>query len=155
MKPVLFTSNKPLERAENIKAVYDAWEDGKVFIRTEPGRHMPGLSSDEYALRVCDEFIGESPGKAVMIGHGIAGSKTYGDADPELTYTADGFKRSDTKESVMSGALERAAGEDVGDYAISQGTVAAGNNYTISYSVSMMGVTKTIKLHRSNDISFG
>ena len=63
-----------------------------------------------------------------------AKSKTYGDTDPELTYTADGFKRTDTKDSVMSGALERASGEDFGDYAISQGTVSAGDNYTISYT---------------------
>ena len=60
-------------------------------------------------------------------------SKTYGDNDPELTYTVSGFKNGDT-ESVMTGELAREAGEDAGKYAISQGTLSAGNNYTMSYT---------------------
>src|SRR5204863_414657 len=60
-----------------------------------------------------------------------AKSKTYGDADPGLTYqitsgslvTGDGF----------TGALSRAAGEDVGSYAIGQSTLALSGNYTLVY----------------------
>jgi filamentous hemagglutinin family protein len=61
-------------------------------------------------------------------------SKTYGAADPTLTYTATGFVGGDTTAS-MSGALSRAAGETVagGPYAISQGTLA-NSNYSISYT---------------------
>lgn len=75
---VLFTSNNALNRAENIKAVYDAYDGEKVFIRTNPWKHDPELSSAKYSLRVTDEFITESPGKAIMIAHGISGGKTYG-----------------------------------------------------------------------------
>ena len=60
-------------------------------------------------------------------------SKTYGDTDPELTYTVTGLKNGDT-ESVMSGEQARKAGESIGSYAISQGTLSAGNNYTMSYT---------------------
>ncbi len=59
-------------------------------------------------------------------------SKTYGDADPALTYTAEGFQGSDTA-AIMTGALSRAEGENAGTYAITQGTLSAGANYTISY----------------------
>lgn len=75
---VLFTSNRPLYRAENIKAVYDAYDGRKEFIQTDPWRRDDRLSSHKYAIRVCDEFISASPGKAVMIGHAISGGKTYG-----------------------------------------------------------------------------
>lgn len=59
-----------------------------------------------------------------------AKSKTYGDADPEFTYTSDGLISPDA----ISGLLSRAAGENVGTYAITQGTLTAGGNYSITYT---------------------
>lgn len=70
-------------------------------------------------------------------------TKIYGAADPELTYTVTGLKYEDTKESVLSGALARATGEQVGVYAINQGSLTAGNNYTISYTGANLTITKT------------
>ena len=75
---VLFTSNRPFDRAENIKAVFDAYDGPKEFIPVSPWHKCPELVSRKYALRVTDEFIGLSPGKAIMIGHGISGGKTFG-----------------------------------------------------------------------------
>ena len=57
-------------------------------------------------------------------------SKTYGLGDPALTYTQSGLVGSDP----INGALTRVAGEDVGAYAIEQGTLSAGANYTIAYN---------------------
>ena len=58
-------------------------------------------------------------------------SKTYGAADPALTYTY-------TPELVagdsFSGALIREIGEDADTYAILQGTLALGDNYAITYT---------------------
>ncbi|MBO7416398.1 MAG: hypothetical protein J6U22_07465, partial [Bacteroidaceae bacterium] len=54
--------------------------------------------------------------------------KVYGDADPELTYTSVGLLEGDS----FSGALSRAEGNGVGTYAIAQGTLTAGDNYSIS-----------------------
>lgn len=61
-----------------------------------------------------------------------AKSKTYGETDPELTYTVSGLKNSDKAETVLTGALSRASGENVGEYAITAGTLAASNNYTLT-----------------------
>ncbi|MFT0892709.1 beta strand repeat-containing protein [Pseudochelatococcus sp. G4_1912] len=58
-------------------------------------------------------------------------SKVYGGADPTLSYAASGLVNGDT-DSVMTGALDRVAGNDVGTYAINQGTLSAGGNYTIN-----------------------
>src|SRR5205085_1088015 len=59
-------------------------------------------------------------------------SKTYGDADPALTYqiTTGSLVFSDA----FTGSLTRAAGEDVGAYAIGQGTVALSSNYDLHYA---------------------
>src|SRR5439155_96264 len=58
-------------------------------------------------------------------------SKTYGDADPTLTYqiTSGSLAFIDA----FTGALSRAAGENVGSYAIQQGTLALSTNYTLAY----------------------
>jgi hypothetical protein len=71
-------------------------------------------------------------------------SKTYGDSDPSLTYTYGTLQNGDGA-GVFSGALSRAAGETVagGPYAIGQGTLSAGSNYSISYT----GANLTINPH--------
>ena len=60
-----------------------------------------------------------------------AKSKNYGDADPALTYqiTSGGLQFSDS----FTGNLSRTAGENVGTYAINQGTLSTGSNYTVTY----------------------
>ncbi|WP_020476098.1 MBG domain-containing protein [Zavarzinella formosa] len=69
-------------------------------------------------------------------------TKVYGDDLPELTYSASGFVNGDD-ESVLSGALatDATSASDVGSYSITQGTLSAGSNYTISYHSSTLSVT--------------
>ncbi|WP_026955534.1 MBG domain-containing protein [Algoriphagus vanfongensis] len=67
-------------------------------------------------------------------------SKIYGSLDPVLTYQAAGFKNGDN-ESVLTGALSRAAGENVGAYAINLGTLDAGANYTINFTGATFAIT--------------
>jgi hypothetical protein len=73
----------------------------------------------------------------------VAKSKTYGAADPALTYNATGFVNSDTL-SIMTGNLSRAAGETVAGspYAILQGTLTGGSNYQITYVGANLTITK-------------
>lgn len=75
---VLFTSGRPLRRAENIRAVYEGFDGEKTFIQVDPYIRQPELSDPRYALRVSDEFPRTSPGKCILIGHGIAGGKLVG-----------------------------------------------------------------------------
>src|ERR1035438_4275350 len=71
-----------------------------------------------------------------------AQSKIYGAADPALTYTNGALQAGDTS-AVFTGGLTRVAGETVagGPYAINQGTLSAGSNYTISYTGSNLTIT--------------
>jgi gliding motility-associated-like protein len=73
-----------------------------------------------------------------------AQTKVYGDADPALTYTvAPALAPGDA----AAGVLARAVGEDVGTYAINQGTLALNGNYTITYSGNSLTITsKTINV---------
>jgi hypothetical protein len=58
-------------------------------------------------------------------------SKFFGDADPVLTYSfpEGGLATGDS----FSGALSRVAGESIGTYAISIGTLALNDNYTVTF----------------------
>src|SRR5439155_5240338 len=59
---------------------------------------------------------------------------------PGLTYTHGTLYNGDT-DTVFTGSLVRAAGENIGNYAITQGTLSAGSNYTILFTA---GVTFAI-----------
>jgi hypothetical protein len=67
-------------------------------------------------------------------------TKEAGSADPPLTFTASGFQAGDTV-AILAGALNRAAGEAPGVYAIGQGTLSAGANYTIAFTGSTLTIT--------------
>ncbi|MCK5066138.1 MAG: hypothetical protein KAR16_01805, partial [Bacteroidales bacterium] len=63
-------------------------------------------------------------------------SKTYGQTDPELTYTSSGLFTGDT----ITGELNREEGEDAGDYHILQGSLNAGDNYAIHYDSATLTI---------------
>lgn len=78
-------------------------------------------------------------GKAALTVTAAAKSKTYGDTDPALTYTSEGELFGT---DAITGALTRAAGEDVNSYAITQGTLTAGGNYSITYTGANLTITQ-------------
>ena len=66
-----------------------------------------------------------------------AQSKVYGTVDPAFTYTAEGLVEGES----LSGALARAEGEAVGEYAITQGNLAASSNYTVTFTGAKLTIT--------------
>ncbi|HVV93009.1 MAG TPA: MBG domain-containing protein [Hyphomicrobiales bacterium] len=68
-------------------------------------------------------------------------SRTYGDANPTLTFAVggDGLVNGDT----LSGGLATIANahSNVGNYAITQGTLAASANYALTYDAGTLAVT--------------
>jgi hypothetical protein len=73
-----------------------------------------------------------------------AKDKTYGDTDPSFTYS---FTPVLISGDVFTGALTRTAGENVGPYAIQQGTLALSSNYTLSYTPASLTInSKTISV---------
>jgi hypothetical protein len=71
--------------------------------------------------------------KGIVITPDSGQSKVYGAADPTLTFTnLPALLSGDS----FSGALSRAAGSNVGNYAINLGTLSAGSNYSLSLSAT-------------------
>jgi gliding motility-associated-like protein len=87
-------------------------------------------------------------GKKTITVTAVAKSKTYGDADPALTYT---FAPSLVTGDSFSGSLSRAAGENAGTYAINQGTVTVNGNYTITYVTANLTVNKAVLTVTANN----
>ncbi|MGL3336827.1 MBG domain-containing protein [Pseudomonas aeruginosa] len=74
-----------------------------------------------------------------------AKTKVYGDADPALTYQVSGLKNGDSAGSILTGGLNRAAGENVGVYGINQGDLALNSgNYDLSYQGNNLTITKAL-----------
>jgi|GEM_PF-1010224 len=67
-----------------------------------------------------------------------AKTKTYGDLDPALSYISAGLIGTDA----ITGALARDAGENVGTYAIGQGTLTASSNYRILFTPANLTINR-------------
>jgi len=78
-----------------------------------------------------------------------AATKEYGAADPTFTYTVSGLLNGDNT-GVFTGSLSRVPGENVGTYAITEGTLSGGNNYTINFTGNYLTITTA-----SQQISWG
>ncbi len=61
-------------------------------------------------------------------------TRPYGGAD-DLSFTVTGLAEGDTATDVVTGALARTAGDDVGTYAINMGTLAIASSYAAKYEL--------------------
>mgnify|MGYP001007724118 CR=1 FL=1 len=77
--------------------------------------------------------------KPITVTADASQTKVYGTADPVFTYAVS---PSLVGNDAFSGTLERLTGENVGTYAISQGTLTAGSNYIITYTGNDFEITK-------------
>lgn len=78
---VLFGSNRCLIRAENINALYEAYDGQKDFsyLSEAPNKYY----GTRYTVLVADDFPRHTPGNAIMVGHGICGGKKFGLDQPK------------------------------------------------------------------------
>src|SRR4029077_10219588 len=109
------------------------------------GQGTLSLSSNYVLTYVGDVFTIST--RAVTVTADAGQGKVYGDADPAAyTYsiTSGALYFGDT----FGGALDRVAGENVGAYAIGQGTLSLSSNYVLTYvgdvfTISTRAVTVT------------
>jgi hypothetical protein len=93
---------------------------------------LSGAQKDNYSLLTTTvNTTGDITAKAITVTADNT-SKTYGDADPALTYT---FSPVLIGGDAFSGALTRTAGENVGSYPVQQGTLSLPANYTVNQSL--------------------
>lgn len=112
---------------------------GAYSIDITPGSEVfgQGLASNYNIINYIPGTLTVNPAPLTVSAN--AQSKVYGNADPALTYTSSGLLFTDT----LTGSLSRVAGENVGSYAIMQGTLA-NPNYNISYTGNNLGITQRI-----------
>ena len=82
MKPVLFASRRPYGRAENISALYNAYQSQKKFIELNWHRVDPEINANKYNILVTDEFPAQIPKKCILLWHAIQGGKHIGFDQP-------------------------------------------------------------------------
>ncbi|BDD04868.1 MBG domain-containing protein [Aureibacter tunicatorum] len=96
---------------------------------------------ENYALVFHEGDFKISPKEVVITVTANDVRKTYGDDDPLLSFMVEGLREGDG----MIGQLERVSGEDIGDYAIRQGSLTAETtNENISYAVDFIGANLSI-----------
>ncbi len=105
-----------------------------------------GVRADNYAITFnADNGAFSITPRPVQVAANAAG-RTYGDADPALTYSVETQSegRGLVEGESLDGALVRASGENAGSYAITQGTLtdAANPNYTIEFTGADFEITQ-------------
>ena len=88
-----------------------------------------GNSGNNYNIGYATNNTGVINQLAVTVTPDAGQFKVFGDADPTFTYTAS---PSLVSPDVFSGLLSRNAGEAIGFYAYTLGTLSAGSNYSLS-----------------------
>ena len=97
-----------------------------------------GLSASNYAITFVGADFTITRAPLSVVANPV--TREYGLADPSLTFTASGFRLGDTAATALTGQLSRAPGENVGAYAIGQGTLGA-QNYDIGFTSADVTIT--------------
>ena len=100
---------------------------------------LTGGSDPNYSLTLVEGALEVSPAPLSLAVNAV--TKIYGQVDPAYTFSLQGLKGSDT-DAILRGALSREAGEDPGSYLITQGSISAGANYTLTVTGANLQILK-------------
>ncbi|MGN6820978.1 MAG: YDG domain-containing protein [Sphingomonas sp.] len=95
------------------------------------GTTIGGADAGNYTITIPPSALGDILTRAIAVKADDA-SKTQNDADPALTFTIT--SGSLVTGDSFSGGVARDSGENPGTYAIRQGTLSAGDNYTLDFA---------------------
>ncbi len=116
-------------------ATYDTKDVGPAKTVTLTGATLAGADAANYTLSSVATTTAAITAKPITVTPDSGQSKTAGAPDPTFTYvTTPGLLLGDS----FTGALGRVAGEGVGTYAITQGTLSAGANYAITFTPNIL-----------------
>ena len=118
------------------------------------GKYLINLvefEDDNYLIDYVPEYFKINPKKLLIMAENVA--KTYGDVDPEFTYKMYLNNRLVTSligQDKLEGNLQRAQGENVGEYAITLGTLQS-PNYSIIFASGSLKITpRTLNIFIDN-----
>ena len=90
-----------------------------------------------------------NPASLAVIANGQ--TRVYGAANPTLTFSATGLVNGDTLSGSLAAGATTASG--VGSYGITQGTLSAGANYTLTYTGANLTVTPATLTYIADPVS--
>lgn len=122
--------------ADGVTAVFGRTPGEEAGQYTISAALSPAAALDNYAITYNTAAFTIEP-LAVEV-TADAQSKRYGDPDPELTFT---HSPELVAGDAFSGVLTRDAGEDIGVYAIRQGTLALSDNYALTFAGADLTIT--------------
>lgn len=82
-KPVLFAGTRPYGRAENISALYDAYQGEKQYLGIYDYNQFMKINDKDYDIMIIDEFPRRFAKKNILIWHAIQGGKYIGYNQPK------------------------------------------------------------------------
>src|SRR5262249_36844002 len=106
-------------------------------------------AGSNYSLTFIDGRLAITPRAITVTADDL--SKIYGNADPAFTARVTGGSL--VGGDALSGALARAAGENVGAYAIGQGPLSAGSNYPLTFVDGHLTITPRAITVTADDLS--
>jgi hypothetical protein len=123
---------------------YDTKHVGNGKTLTPSGSVSDGNAGSNYAVT----FVNNNTGVINPAGLSVTADnkiKQYGNPDPAFTYSIGGLVGGDTGSGVLSGALARDPGENVGNYAIKQGTLSSTSDYTLAFTPGNLNIAAAVK----------
>ena len=136
-KPYTFTGGDDVRVTGTPIAVYN---DKNVVVANRvifSGLSLVGAHIYNYDLTIQSDYPATITPLTIKI-KADPKTKVYGGLDPAFTYVHDPIILGDA----FTGALSRVLGQNVGNYAISQGSLDLGTNYTIIYQPDNLVITE-------------
>ena len=145
LKDIALKGGKALVGSKEYEGTF-SWKNGEEIPNVEnQGYTAVFTPKDANNLNSVETTVAVALDKKAVTATPDAGqAKTYGDADPALTYTLDAPL---VEGNEMTGALSRVSGDTVGDYEIVPGSLSAGLNYSltvakgVSFKVNQKAIT--------------
>ncbi len=118
--------------------MFDSQNVGTGKALTPAGTVNDGNGGNNYSVSFLDNTSGVITARPITVTADTK-SKVYGDVDPALTcqVTSGSLVSGDS----LSGSPTRAVGENVGAYAIQQGSLTAGSNYNLTFVSADLTIT--------------
>ena len=104
-KPVLFACTRRYGRAENISALFDAYQGEKKYLGIYDYNEFMKINDKDYDIMVIDEFPRRFAKKNILIWHAIQGGKYIGYNQPKPYITKDLTNRIDYVIAASHGSI--------------------------------------------------
>lgn len=104
-RPVLFAGTRPLGRAENITALYEAYQGSKAYVEVHGDNDHSEIRSGNYKVLIIDDFGCRNPGKCILLWHAIQGGKYIGLNQPHPYTSQNNINKIDYIIAAGDGAI--------------------------------------------------